>query len=143
MKKITQYKLAISQGDGWQVLLRDAGGMDMRIEEYSYDTFWEAFDQRDELDCAEGIAIIKTTVEAQDEDRDWWRTITRRTTNPKLKWLQAQFDELGIRWRILGETWHAPHMQVQADRWDDAWDVLDPIDDIPDDDKQFSELPDD
>ena len=66
-----------------------------------------------------------------------WEMFTKRTEDPKLAWLEAKLDEAGIANRRNGESWHAPILEVDASRIDDAWDILTPVDDIPDDDEMF------
>lgn len=66
-----------------------------------------------------------------------WVTFTRRTEDPKLGWLERQLDQRGIPSRRKGHTWHAPILEVQECDLDRAWAILDPVDDIADDDPQF------
>ena len=66
-----------------------------------------------------------------------WYTLTRRTEEPKLSWLEARLTEAEIPNRRNGETRNAPILEVPGDNWDAAWDILIPVDDIPDDDPQF------
>jgi hypothetical protein len=70
------------------------------------------------------------------EDNKWVR-LTKRTNNPKLAWLQKRLAEAGIASRRNGRSFHAPIMEVRMKDLEDAWEILRPIDDIPDDDKQF------
>lgn len=67
-----------------------------------------------------------------------WVTFTRRTDEPKLTWLERQLDSAGIRNRRNGASAHAPILQVQEEDLVDAWAILSPVDDIADDDPQFS-----
>ena len=62
---------------------------------------------------------------------------TRRTNDPKLLHLQKLLNLAGIVNRRNGETWHAPILEVDSTKLDQAWSILDPIDDIPDNDSQF------
>lgn len=65
---------------------------------------------------------------------------TRRTEDPKLSWLQRRLDESGIESRINGSSFHAPILEVDEGRIDDAWRILTPeIDDMPDDHEMFSQ----
>jgi hypothetical protein len=62
---------------------------------------------------------------------------TRRTEDPKLGWIERQLDELGIAHRRNGHTFHAPKMEVDKERFDEAWDILNEVDDISDDNPDF------
>lgn len=66
-------------------------------------------------------------------------TFTRRTDDPKLRWLELKLKEAGIRHRRRGESWHAPILEVEAAKEDEAWGILDPVDDIPDDDPRWQD----
>jgi len=66
-----------------------------------------------------------------------WTTFTRRTDDPKLAWLEDQLTAAGILSRRYGRSFHAPILEVQKKDLDRAWDILLPVDDIPDDDPQF------
>jgi hypothetical protein len=66
-----------------------------------------------------------------------WVTFTRRTNNPKLAWLERRLSDAGIQHRRNGESFHAPILEIQACDTDAAWDILDPVDDYPDDHLRF------
>ena len=66
-----------------------------------------------------------------------WTQFTKRTNDPKLAALESMLDQAGIPHRRHGDSFHAPILQVPDERLDDAWKILDPIDDIPDDDPRF------
>ena len=66
-----------------------------------------------------------------DVEAGKWVPLTRRTNNPKLSWLEGRLDEAGIAHRRNGRTWHAPSLEVGEGDIDRAWDILDPVDDIP------------
>jgi hypothetical protein len=66
-----------------------------------------------------------------------WTTFTRRTEDPKLSWLERQLSEAGIKSQRNGESSHAPILEVPAESLDQAWEILDPVDDVPDDDPRF------
>lgn len=80
-----------------------------------------------------------------------WVTFCKRTEDPKLCYYESRLDEMGIPHRRNGESWHAPILEVPADRHAEAYalfrEVTDhdndgnPIylDDIPDDDPMFDE----
>lgn len=69
-----------------------------------------------------------------------WETFTRRTDGFKLGWLQRQLDSRDIPNRLNGYSWHAPILEVPADRWDEAWAILTPeIDEMPDNHAMFLE----
>ena len=67
-----------------------------------------------------------------------WIQLTKRTNDPKLTWLRSELAELGIMTRIKGESFHAPIMQVQEWNLEAAYDVLNVIDDMPDNHMQFA-----
>lgn len=62
---------------------------------------------------------------------------TKRTNDPKLSWLENQLDRAGIYHERAGESFHAPILYIDEAREDDAWAILNPVDNIPDDDPQF------
>ena len=66
-----------------------------------------------------------------------WAVFTRRTDDPKLGWLQRQLEVAGIVSRRNGRTFHAPILEVPAEDLDDAWALLDPVDEVPDDDERW------
>jgi len=70
-----------------------------------------------------------------------WETFCKRTNDPKLSYVEALLDRAGIPHRRNGESFHAPILEVDSQRLDDAWEILNPIDDIPDDDPMFLEEP--
>ena len=67
-----------------------------------------------------------------------WALFTKRTNDPKLIWVEAKLDTLGIPHRRNGESWHAPRLEVPEERLGDAWGILTSkhgdttIDDLPD-----------
>jgi hypothetical protein len=67
-----------------------------------------------------------------------WVLFCKRTNDPKLAWLQARLDEAGVVNRRNGESWHAPILEVPRGKLETAHIILDPIDDIPDDDPRFA-----
>jgi len=72
-----------------------------------------------------------------DGTRDWVQ-FTKRTDDPKLAWLERQLRDAGIESRRHGESFHAPILQVEQHRLEEAWGILtNEIDDIPDDDERF------
>jgi hypothetical protein len=66
-----------------------------------------------------------------------WAQFTKRTNDPKLKWLEEQLDLAGVPHRRNGCSWHAPILEIDKCRLEDAWSILDPVDDIPDSDPRF------
>ena len=64
---------------------------------------------------------------------------TKRTEDPKLRWLEARLEDAGIDSRRNGESWHAPILEVDESKLDLAWSILAPVDDVPDDDPRYSE----
>jgi len=67
-----------------------------------------------------------------------WQQFTKRTNDPKLGWIERQLDKLDIAHRRNGRSFHAPILQVDASKIDAAWAMLNPVDDIPDDDPRFT-----
>ena len=63
---------------------------------------------------------------------------TKRTNDPKLNWIERQLTSVNILWQRKGYSFHAPILYVEKNRIDDAWKILDPIDDIPDDDVRWT-----
>ena len=72
-----------------------------------------------------------------DSEPAEWVRLTKRTEDPKLSWLEGALNAAGIANRRNGESWHAPIMEVDASKLDDAWAILAPIDDVLDDDGRF------
>lgn len=66
-----------------------------------------------------------------------YERLTRRTEDPKLGWIERQLDELGIAHRRNGSSFHAPIMEVDKERFDEAWEILSEVDDISDDNPDF------
>ena len=64
---------------------------------------------------------------------------TKRTDDPKLKWLEGELDKVGIKHYRDGYSGHGPIMMVDESMLDAAYEILTPIDDIPDNDKRFQE----
>lgn len=68
-----------------------------------------------------------------------WEQFTKRTNDPKLSWLQRELTRLKIKNRRHGYSSHAPILEVDARKLDKAWEILDPIDDLPDDHHTFQQ----
>ena len=66
---------------------------------------------------------------------------TKRTEDPKLKWIEHQLTEAGIPHKRDGWSFHGPILSVPEDRLADADAILAPVDDIPDDDPMWVEDP--
>lgn len=66
-----------------------------------------------------------------------WGLFTKRTEDPKLSWLEGKLSEAGISHRRAGESAHAPILEVAPEHLEAAWTILDPIDDIADDNEMF------
>lgn len=81
-----------------------------------------------------GIFEANTDFVREDEP---WETFTMRTDFPKLAWLIHRLWEAGIFYRFNGNSFHAPILQITSIQRDQAWDILDPVDDVPDDDPCF------
>ena len=65
-------------------------------------------------------------------------TFTRRTNYPKLGWLITKLEEAGIACALDGQSFHAPILKVYPDDLKKAWAVIDPVDEIEDDDEMFA-----
>lgn len=66
-----------------------------------------------------------------------WVVLCKRTNDPKLSWLEKRLLEEGIVSSREGFSFHAPVLWVRKEDEAAANAVLDPVDDIPDDDPQF------
>lgn len=68
-----------------------------------------------------------------------WTTLTRRTRTPKLLWIMRALGRVGVACRLNGESFHAPILEVTQVDFDRAWLVVDPIDNLADDDPMFAD----
>jgi len=66
-----------------------------------------------------------------------WTVLTRRTSAPKLTWLLRALEAAGVQGRLNGDAFLAPVMEVHQADFARAWDLLAPVDDLPDDDPTF------
>ena len=66
-----------------------------------------------------------------------WAMFTKRTEEPKLLWLERQLTGRGIPHRRNGDSFHAPILEVPRERLEAAWRVLEPVDDVPDEDPRW------
>lgn len=73
-----------------------------------------------------------------ESEADQWARLTRRTNNKKLTWLKSKLQEEKIPHRINGESFYGPILEVRYGDLQRASDILEPVDDIPDDDPQFN-----
>ena len=73
-----------------------------------------------------------------EDECDVWVTLCRRTNDPKLAWLEAELTRMRIPNRRNGESFHAPILEVESHKLDAAYDVLRPVDDLPDDYSGFT-----
>ena len=85
------------------------------------------------MPCKERKMVSRTT----DVEAGKWVRFARRTSSPKLSWLERRLDEAGIAHRRNGHTWHAPILEVDVSDIDRAWDILGPVDSVPDSDERF------
>lgn len=67
-----------------------------------------------------------------------WEVLTRRTEEPKLTWLEKRLNENEIPCLRSGYSFHAPILKVPEQYLAAAWEILGPVDHIPDDDPQFT-----
>lgn len=72
-------------------------------------------------------------------DPEEWVMFTKRTNDPKLKWLEDTLARNGIKSRRNGESFHAPILEVRQKNLAAAWKILTPIDDVADDDPRWLE----
>jgi hypothetical protein len=86
----------------------------------------------------EGRFLKPHSLKQENDMAHDWQQFTKRTDHPKLGWLRKQLDAAGIPNRIEGESFWAPILQVPAENLDAAYDILYPVDDIPDNDPQFA-----
>lgn len=70
-----------------------------------------------------------------------WTNFTRRTGGNKLRWLEQELRAAGIESQRNGSSWHAPILQVKRKDKAAAWEILTPVDDVPDDDPRYNEYP--
>ena len=72
-----------------------------------------------------------------------WTMFTKRTNDPKLSYIEHRLDEMKIRHRRNGESWHAPILEVPEADLDAADKLLDErhgrycLDDVRDDNPKF------
>lgn len=67
-----------------------------------------------------------------------WIRFTKRTCDPKLAWLERKLAEKGIASRRNGKSFHAPILEVDANKFDEAWSILSiDIDNKDDNDPMF------
>lgn len=66
------------------------------------------------------------------------KLFTKRTNHPKLAWLVQECRKAGLRVCVRGRSFHAPISWVHPEDEAAAWEILTPIDDIPDDDPRFA-----
>jgi len=66
-----------------------------------------------------------------------WKMLCKRTEDPKLAYIEWLLDLSGIPNRRNGHSFHAPILEVDERDFDKAWKILDPIDEIYDDDERF------
>lgn len=66
-----------------------------------------------------------------------WETLCKRTNNPKLAWLERKLADAGIASRRNGRSFYAPILEVQEADYSAACDILNKVDNIPDDHPQF------
>ena len=68
-----------------------------------------------------------------------WVQFTKRTNDPKLAWLERELTAMGVPNKRDGQSFHAPILKVPENLLHVAWDILDPIDDVADDDPRWTE----
>ena len=74
---------------------------------------------------------------SKDKDIDWV-LFTKRTNDPKLKWIEGELDKVGISHRRNGKSFHAPILEVPSSSLIRCWDILSgDIDHLPDDHEMF------
>ncbi len=68
-----------------------------------------------------------------------WVTLTRRTEDPKLSWIEQYLTVLCIPHRRHGSSLHAPILQVEAAHYNEAWAIVEIWDDYADDNPIFTD----
>lgn len=53
-----------------------------------------------------------------------WTKLTRRTEDPKLRYIEYRLDLMGIPHQRNGESFHAPILEVPYEHHQRAWDLL-------------------
>jgi len=53
-----------------------------------------------------------------------WVTLCKRTSDPKLGWIERELNKLGIAHRRNGESFHAEILEVPEDRENEANSIL-------------------
>jgi hypothetical protein len=53
-----------------------------------------------------------------------FETLCKRTEDPKLSYIESILTNKGIYHRRLGESFHAPILEVSSNKADEAWQVL-------------------
>lgn len=79
-----------------------------------------------------GITFVQFAVPV-----DEWVVFTKRTNDPKLRWLLGKCQEKGLRVKIEGESRHAPISWVHRDDYSAAESILAPVDNLPDNARKF------
>jgi len=69
-----------------------------------------------------------------------WTMFTKRTGDPKLRWLEGELVKAAIPSRRHGSSFHGPILEVRLVDIDRAWEILDPVDDVEDDHPRFSHV---
>lgn len=82
----------------------------------------------------EACTIAMLSLELREPE---WVLFTKRTNEPKLSHLERLLTAHEIPHRRRGESFHAPILEVPKADLDAAWRILDPIDDMDDDDPSF------
>jgi len=83
-------------------------------------------------------AEVVEAYKSQVVPTDVWVRFTKRTNDPKLRWLERQLTVAGIRHRRNGYSFHAPILEVPEHQEDAAWAILRPVDEVDDDDERFN-----
>lgn len=62
-----------------------------------------------------------------ESDHVEWVTVTRRTNDPKLSFLEKWLDQMGVLHRRNGSSTHAPIMQVPVSQSEEAYATLEMV----------------
>ena len=83
--------------------------------------------------------VVRTFNRATEALPTWarWVTLTRRTEDPKLGYLERALWAAGVPCFRQGWSAHAPILKIRCDDTTRAWEILTPIDDLDDDDPRF------
>ena len=114
-----------------EIWLADCRAHDHDPEAFDEDVSYEVLEPEEAPPTPEDVAKVFASPYV-------WETFTKRTNEPKLRWLERQLELSSIPSRRGPRpSAHAPILEVPAQHLDAAWEILGPVDDIPDDDERW------